>query len=686
MGKKGEKGQVTVFISLITLCMFALFCGLLESARTAGARWYLQTASASALDSVFSQYHRQLWDSYRLLFAEYEDENELEADFTYYFQPYQENSGWYPMEQQTINVEEFLTVTDDNGTYLEQEISDYMIYGIWKMDFDADSVDGLWDDSQEAEAVQEVAEQYRDHAKKALNLERSLEAISKSQQNQLAKKNEGLACLKRYDGPGFRRCAKDLIKELKRMPGLVDRYRLQADKLAKELAESRTLFEEKQGECSSAVSGQMDEEIQQFEAYISQDGQRRREIEALAPQSVQQIELVEKAIEEAEEVEETIEQWESDDEDDDEPDLDALWRPVIKLFNQLTITPLSFSHGVKDEEKEGWLNQITELYRSGLLSLVLPERAEVSRGLLETPELPSQHEIMAKETRTVPLLSHLIINEYCGRFFRHFPTGTDAQQSSDIQAGGKNTQTSVKIAETDNKNMKETSEDKLTEQNVGVPGTGGLAYEIEYLLNGKDTDEENLAAVINQLITIREGLNLIHILSDSTKRHAAEELAAVITGIAGLSPLVLLTTFFIMSIWALGESLMDIRNLLAGKRVAIVKTASDWSLGLENLLTLGREGQMDSKGGEKGLTYLSWLKILLLMSETIKQEYRMMDMIQMNICRKQPSFRMRRGVYQVKLSNQVKAKHVFLSLGLVENIMGNGDNQYPMSIKIERTY
>lgn len=75
------KGEVTIFISMVMMCVFALLCGLLESARTAGARWYLQTAASSALDSVFSQYHRQLWDTYRLLFAEYEDEEELETDF-----------------------------------------------------------------------------------------------------------------------------------------------------------------------------------------------------------------------------------------------------------------------------------------------------------------------------------------------------------------------------------------------------------------------------------------------------------------------------------------------------------------------------------------------------------------------------------------------------------------------------
>lgn len=251
MNTKRVKGQVTIFISMVMMCVFALLCGLLESARTAGARWYLQTASSSALDSVFSQYHRQLWDSYRLLFVEYEDEEELETDYQGFIQPYLEESGWYPMRLESSEVEEWLGVTDDNGACLEEEILDYMKYGIWELDFDADTVTGLWENAKEAEAVREVAETYRGRAGDALKLEKSLEAISESQDRQLDTKRQGLSCLRGYDGPGFRRVAEELIRELKRMPGLVERYRKQADKLAEDLGESRGIYEEERQDCSS---------------------------------------------------------------------------------------------------------------------------------------------------------------------------------------------------------------------------------------------------------------------------------------------------------------------------------------------------------------------------------------------------------------------------------------------------
>jgi len=655
---KRVKGQVTIFISMVMMCVFALLCGLLESARTAGARWYLQTASSSALDSVFSQYHRQLWDSYRLLFVEYEDEEELETDYQGFIQPYLEESGWYPMRLESSEVEEWLGVTDDNGACLEEEILDYMKYGIWELDFDADTVTGLWENAKEAEAVREVAETYRGRAGDALKLEKSLEAISESQDRQLDTKRQGLSCLRGYDGPGFRRVAEELIRELKRMPGLVERYRKQADKLAEDLGESRGIYEEERQDCSSRTDGQLAEEIRQFEAYIDQDGERRQEIEALDAQSRDQIALVEAVIEEAEEVERIIDEWESEDDEDEGPNLHALWSPVIRHFDQLRIQALSFRHGVKDKKTEGFLKKVEELYRSGLLRLVVPEEKEISAGVLETLEIPSETEIWSGGARNISLMDHLMVNEYCGRFFRCFPAGGDGEE---IAKDG-------------------------VQQEKGTEGKGGLSYEVEYMIGGKDLDEENLVFVVNRLLAIREGLNLIHILSDSQKRQEAQNLAMLITGVAGLSPLVLLTTFFVMSIWALGESLMDIRGLLAGKQVMLFKSSEDWTLDLDQLVSMGQNGEIGTGGGERGLVYLSWLKILLIMDEIVCQEYRMMDMIQMNICRVQKSFRMRRGIYQVQLKNSLVGKHVFFSLGFVEQMTGSREHTYPMENMVERKY
>ncbi|MDD3253401.1 MAG: DUF5702 domain-containing protein [Lachnospiraceae bacterium] len=656
---KPVRSQVTVFISLVMMCVFSFFCVLLESARTAGARWYLQMAADSALDSVFSRYHRELWDSYRLLFAEYEDEEALAADFQLLMQPYLDTENWYPMEYESASVEEIFRATEEDGLYFEKEILDYMKYGIWNMDFDEKTAESLWDTAKEATAVKEVAGTYRAHAKEALKLEKSLEKISESLAEQLRRKQAGLSELHDYDGPGFRRSAQSLIRELERIPGLVQTYQKRADELAAGLAKSRTTYEQKRQECQGQVQELLESEVQEYEAYVAADGERRQEVEALSPKSQEQIRMVEAVIEEAEEVERIIEEWEEDEEDEeggDGPDLEALWRPVIRHFSQLEISPMSFVHGVKDKEKEGWLNQVGALYQSGLLELVVPAEATISERTANRAQVPSETEMLLVGSRGIGFLDHLLVDEYSGDFFGNFCAAERGAGGGDAGAGSQRPERTV------------------------------LQYEVEYLLGGESGDRDNLSSVVHQLLAVREGLNMVHILSDAAKRAQARTLAMTITGLASATPLLLVTTFFVMSVWALGEALMDVRGLLAGKRVPLLKTAEDWTLGIDALLEAGKNRRVETGGSERGLDYLAWLKILLFRMPIVQQEYRMMDLMQINLGLGQQDFQMRNGVYKVKLRGKLCGKHVFFSLGFVENLLGKDAHTYPMEVSAERIY
>ena len=55
------RGEITVFLSLTLICVLSLVLGLVESARTAGARLYLRMASDSAVSSVMSYYNMKRW-------------------------------------------------------------------------------------------------------------------------------------------------------------------------------------------------------------------------------------------------------------------------------------------------------------------------------------------------------------------------------------------------------------------------------------------------------------------------------------------------------------------------------------------------------------------------------------------------------------------------------------------------
>ena len=649
--RRTADGQITVFFSLIMMCMFAFFCVLLESARTAGARWYLQTAASSAMDSVFSQYHRKLWDTYRVLFAEYDTPEDVTDAFGGFILPYLEMENWYPIQYTGAQAEEIIRATEGQGVYFEKEVLDYMKFGIWHMDFDADTVQGLWNSAKEAASVKNMAESYRGHAREALKLEKSLEAISENLEEQQKLKNSGMSALNSYDGSDFRRAAEKMIRKLEQIPGLVRSYRRKADDLAKGMEISRAKYEKESGDCGEEIQGLLEEEIQQYESYVNADGERRQEIEALEPWSKQMIVELNHLIEESYEVEEIIDEWEDDEEEGGEgPDLDALWSPVEHGFGSLSIQKLSFVHGVKDKKKEGWLEQVSSMYQDGFLKLVVPEGKEISNRASELEEVPSHRDMKPETVRTVNFLDHLLIDEYCGMHFKNF-----LEEEEQQEAGQQETETV-------------------------------LAYEMEYFLGGKESDRENLSDAVHRLLAVREGMNLVHILTDPQKRAEARGLAMTITGVGALTPLLMITTFFVMSVWALGESLMDVRGLLAGKKIPLLKAKTDWQLELEQLLSMGKEHVVGTGECDTGLSYLSWLKILLFMSNIVLQEFRMMDLIQMNLRQGQDSFRMRRCVYQIRIQGDFYGKHVFFSPGFVGNLTGGSDLVYPMTVTAERRY
>ena len=62
-----HRGEVTVFLTMILVSIMTLLLVVVESARETGARLYLRMAADSSMDSVMAQYHRGLWENYRIL-------------------------------------------------------------------------------------------------------------------------------------------------------------------------------------------------------------------------------------------------------------------------------------------------------------------------------------------------------------------------------------------------------------------------------------------------------------------------------------------------------------------------------------------------------------------------------------------------------------------------------------------
>lgn len=118
---------------------------------------------------------------------------------------------------------------------------------------------------------------------------------------------------------------------------------------------------------------------------------------------------------------------------------------------------------------------------------------------------------------------------------------------------------------------------------------------------------------------MRSGANYLYLLTDAGKQAEAETLAVSLSTAIALPVLTGLVKQAILVAWAFGEAVMDIRALLDGKRVTLIKTHDTWQLQLSGLLKLGTAGdQKEGMDAEGGLRYKEYLMFyFLLKSEQV---------------------------------------------------------------------
>lgn len=164
------------------------------------------------------------------------------------------------------------------------------------------------------------------------------------------------------------------------------------------------------------------------------------------------------------------------------------------------------------------------------------------------------------------------------------------------------------------------------------PATGQLLeYPLEYILQGKASDIENLKEVVTQLLLIRETANILHLLTDSTKQAQLNSTALAIATAIGLPQAQMIVEGILLVCWAFGESVLDVRALLSGKKAALLKDNSSWQLSLENLANLPQMLSDSPEGSENGLDYNGYLRILLALKNGTDKVMRGMDMIEIGV-------------------------------------------------------
>ena len=167
--------------------------------------------------------------------------------------------------------------------------------------------------------------------------------------------------------------------------------------------------------------------------------------------------------------------------------------------------------------------------------------------------------------------------------------------------------------------------------NYQKPGSSGLCYEIEYILEGKDNDLDNLKAVAGKLLLVREGVNMACLMADQGRRLQAETLALAIASGFLVPPAAAPIEAALLFCWAFAESILDVRELFAGGKVPLVKSPSDWQISLENLSSLLMGLDSMRRGSENGMSYEDYLQVFLTTEAKKHKTIRAMDMMELAV-------------------------------------------------------
>lgn len=150
----------------------------------------------------------------------------------------------------------------------------------------------------------------------------------------------------------------------------------------------------------------------------------------------------------------------------------------------------------------------------------------------------------------------------------------------------KNKEFNSQITSIDNLFIAEYIGDKFSD--VSSQQTGGFNGEKEYILYGLDKLSSNNNRAIRDIFILRLGLNSVYAFTSPEIRRQALALATAIAGWTGIG--VPIMESIILTLIVLGESSIDCKNLLDGKKVMAYKSPQSWNLSVRGLANLCKSG------------------------------------------------------------------------------------------------
>ena len=691
---KGKlKGQITVFASLIIVLVLSVVCASIRSVSMSVAKTNANIACNLSVESVFAEYSKPLLDEFDLLFFEKTDQLEYQLkryieDNTKY------NTGFTSEEVQSLEINQMIMATDNGGTVIKQEILDYMNYGI--LSEAAQLIIGSEEQVKKSEKTKEIVDKISECENYTsqmdtivLQLITKIEGLDTNEYGFKSKHNKPIAIEENFVKKlciGEATTNNVSVKDAKVYDALYSNYinvldiltymHLDAESIldtegkdveGKDVEGSETegndinsyeaTFLRNYNELNNlinSVSEKIQDAITIAESYqgvldkvtntvdntksdvetnrsilgdelannFGEDLSKLGEFDNAQSKSICNVNIILSALKSNQNIlNNTIQIFNSINKELNKGNAEQAMNLINKCENAISKfdnSELVFDYSGVDFASDGAglgaIKKILNSIKDGMIGFVVEDTSKISKKEIAFDDLASSQQNGSSDYWSnigEGAKDNVLYNEY---LFSKFNSYTDSFDS--------------------NGNLIET--DEL------------LDYQMEYILCGNDSDMENFKSTILQLSLIREGANLEYLFTDSEKKYESYALALSLLGYTGNYAVIKAGQYLIMSAWAYGESIMDMRTLVSGGRVEITKNKNNWKLSLENLLAMNFDSGNSNADKDKGFNYEEYLRILLYMEKPNDKYYRTMDTIEMKMIEKgNKEFRLKNYIYSL---------------------------------------
>ena len=664
--KKNYSASITVFLSLSFVLIAALILTITESARTIAQKYYMQTALNSAMESLFSEFHRPLWENYRIYALEFRDDDLLKEELQSFIKPYSDARNLFPAKIEKDGFSFTGRGLLSESHYFEEEILEYMpallakdcieFLGEKKSGTDIPSIlEEASKKEKEADSIQRLQEKYALNHYDVEYLEDCINNIDRFCKKTETLKHYALYSLQTHDASLFFSYSSSLKATLNSLKNTVNSYDARADLLKSKVEALWNDFSAEKENLEEDGIAAIETQLKSYDNYLDDGGRVRQKIDGFPAQCENLDSAIEGIEENVRRFQEYIEEErerrrkrkkEEEDYDEDnglQAEIDNFYNDTISTWQALTMPVYGEAVTQINKKNKRILESIHDIGKKKLLELLLPSGKECPSA-----EESFSSALFSTESAANPIQIGLL-GEYSLRFFHSYHKEESAHTT---------------------------------------PYSNAKGLEVEYLLHGKKSDYENLSAQVTSLLAFRESMNFIHIMSDPEKLEAVEEFVTSFLAITANPVVIAVFSAFVIGIWAFAQSLLDVKELLNDERVPLMHSLESWSLSLNHLLDF-----LSYLSGEEipkeniGLSYEDYLRISLFTKGLLSQAkindsmlYCMEKDIQTSIRDKEPSFRMDKCLYYLSTDAEIFSRHSLYHKGFLEMIGVNAGEEGYQSV------